>query len=139
QGYVFAGKRHAAALALALGEVATAARLDAEAERLRQQFEAAFWCEDLSTYALALDGSKRPCRVIASNAGHALLTGIAAPDRAARGADTLLRVGSVFRWGNRPRGDRPARPGGAGRRHAVAGRLVFRLGHPHRGDVCGPL
>ena len=101
QGYVFAGKRHAAALALALGEVATAARLEAEAERLRQQFEAAFWCEDLSAYALALDGDKRPCRVIASNAGHALLTGIAAPERAERVAATLMRVGCFSGWGIR--------------------------------------
>jgi glycogen debranching enzyme len=101
QGYVFAGKRHAAALARALGEEATAARLEAEAERLRQQFEAAFWCEDLSTYALALDGDKRPCRVIASNAGHALLTGIAAPERAERVAATLMRVGCFSGWGIR--------------------------------------
>ncbi len=101
QGYVFAGKRHAAMLALALGETATAARLEAEAEKLRQNFEAAFWCEELSTYALALDGDKRPCRVIASNAGHALLTGIAAPDRAKRVADTLMRVAGFSGWGIR--------------------------------------
>ncbi len=101
QGYVFAGKRHAATLALALGEPATAARLVAEAETLRQNFEAAFWCEELSTYALALDGEKRPCRVIASNAGHALLTGIAAPDRAERVAATLLGVGCFSGWGIR--------------------------------------
>jgi glycogen debranching enzyme len=58
QGYVFAAKRHAAALARALGEMVTAARLDSEAETLRQHFEAAFWCEELSTYALALDGAQ---------------------------------------------------------------------------------
>ncbi len=101
QGYVFAGKRHAAALALALGDPTTAARLEAEAECLRQKFEAAFWCEDLSTYALALDGDKRPCRVVASNAGHALFTGIAAPDRAERVAATLMRVGCFSGWGIR--------------------------------------
>ncbi|HEX6442637.1 MAG TPA: amylo-alpha-1,6-glucosidase [Stellaceae bacterium] len=101
QGYVFAAKRHAANLARVLGEVETAARLEGEAEALRQQFEAAFWCEELSTYALALDGEKRPCRVIASNAGHALLTGIAAPERAARVAETLMRVGSFSGWGIR--------------------------------------
>jgi glycogen debranching enzyme len=101
QGYVFAGKRHAAALARALGEAATAARLEAEAEKLRQNFEAAFWCDELSTYALALDGDKRPCRVVSSNAGHALLTGIAAPDRAERVAATLMRVGCFSGWGIR--------------------------------------
>src|SRR5436190_1975607 len=101
QGYVFAAKRHAADLARALGESVTAARLDSEAETLRRNFEAAFWCEELSIYALALDGEKRPCHVIASNAGHALLTGIAAPERAARVAATLMRVGSFSGWGVR--------------------------------------
>src|SRR5437763_6649198 len=46
QGYVFAAKCHAAALARALGESVTAARLDREAETLRRNFEAAFWCEE---------------------------------------------------------------------------------------------
>jgi glycogen debranching enzyme len=101
QGYVFAAKRHAATLALVLGDPTTATRLQAEAETLRQNFEAAFWCDELSTYALALDGDKRPCRVIASNAGHALLTGIAAPDRAERVAATLMRAGCFSGWGIR--------------------------------------
>ena len=106
QGYVYAAKRHAAGLARALGEHGDApTRLDSEAETLRRNFEAAFWCEELSTYALALDGEKRPCRVVASNAGHALLTGIAAPERAARVADTLMRVGSFLRLGH-PHGRR---------------------------------
>ena len=39
------------------------AGLDEAAERLRRDFEAAFWCEELSTYAIALDGAKRPCRL----------------------------------------------------------------------------
>ena len=75
--------------------------LDEQAETLRRQFEEAFWCEELSTYALALDGDKRPCRVVASNAGHALLTGIAAPERAARVADTLLGSAAFSGWGIR--------------------------------------
>src|SRR5438105_10867694 len=101
QGYVYAAKHHAAQLARSLGDETVAAQLDSAAEKLRQDFEAAFWCEELSTYAIALDGAKRPCRVITSNAGHALLTGIAAPERAARVADTLLRVGSFSGWGIR--------------------------------------
>ena len=101
QGYVYAAKHHAAQLARALGDEPMAAQLDSAAERLRQDFEAAFWCEELSTYAIALDGGKRPCRVITSNPGHGLLTGIAAPERAARVADTLMRVGSFSGWGIR--------------------------------------
>jgi glycogen debranching enzyme len=101
QGYVFAAKRHAAGIARALGDPVTAARLDREAEALRQHFEAAFWCEDIASYALALDGHKRQCRVVASNAGHALLTGIASPERARRVADTLMRVACFSGWGIR--------------------------------------
>ena len=39
------------------------AELLRQAEGLRERFEEAFWCDELSTYALALDGDKRPCRV----------------------------------------------------------------------------
>ena len=39
--------------------------------------------KQLGGYVLALDGDKRPCRVRASNAGHALFAGIAYPERAA--------------------------------------------------------
>jgi len=55
----------------------------------------------LSTYVPALDGDKRQCRVVASNAGHALLTGIAAPDRAERVADTLTGISCFSGWGIR--------------------------------------
>ena len=84
QAYVYAAKRMAARCARRLGLDFAADRLDAEAARLAERFEAAFWCPDLDTYALALDGDKQPCRVRTSNAGQVLFTGIAAPDRAAR-------------------------------------------------------
>jgi glycogen debranching enzyme len=100
QGYVYAAKRHAAALASVLGHPAAATLLE-QAEALREKFEAAFWCEDLSTYALALDGAKQPCRVVASNAGHTLLAGIADPGRARRVAATLLGSACFSGWGVR--------------------------------------
>jgi glycogen debranching enzyme len=101
QSYVYAAKQHAALLAVALGRPQIAASLRLQAQELRDKFEAAFWCERLSTYALALDGAKNPCRVLTSNAGHALLTGIAAPDRAARVAETLLGMACFSGWGVR--------------------------------------
>jgi glycogen debranching enzyme len=84
-----------------LGHAEAAGVFARQAETLRKRFEAAFWCEDLSIYALALDGAKRPCRVISSNAGHALWTGIANPDRARRVADTLLGISCFSGWGVR--------------------------------------
>ena len=44
------------------GRMTRARALETEAD-LRQHFEAAFWCEDIGIYALALDGEKKPCRV----------------------------------------------------------------------------
>ena len=71
------------------------------AERLRRAFDEAFWCEDLGTFALALDADKRPCRVRTSNAGHCLFSGIALPERAPRVAETLLDESSFSGWGMR--------------------------------------
>ena len=87
QGYVYAAKRVAADLARRLGFTDRAALLETQAKTLRRQFEDAFWCEEIGSYALALDGAKRQCRIRTSNAGHALFSGIAAEDRAARVAD----------------------------------------------------
>ena len=77
--------------------------LAAQAESLREKFEAQFWCEELSTYALALDGAKQPCRV----------------DRVER------RTGAVHRY-------RLGRACPARCAHALLAGGVRRLGHPHR-------
>ena len=73
--------------------------LEREAETLRIRFEEAFWCEDIGTYALALDGRKRPCRVRSSNAGQLLFTGIVAKKRAAAVAQQLLGADFLQRLG----------------------------------------
>jgi glycogen debranching enzyme len=101
QGYAYAARLQAAGMACALGDEKRARELEEAAEKLRSAFEDAFWCEELSTYALALDGEKRPCRVRSSNAGHCLLTGIASPQRAARVAETLLHESMFSGWGVR--------------------------------------
>jgi glycogen debranching enzyme len=101
QGYVFAARRRAAELAAMLGHADRAHQLAQQAQTLQARFERAFWCEEISTYALALDGEKRPCRVRASNAGHCLLTGIASPEHARSVAQLLLREDSFSGWGIR--------------------------------------
>jgi glycogen debranching enzyme len=101
QAYAYGAYRGAATLASALGLALRAAALGDAADRLRQKFEATFWIEALGTYALALDGDKRPCRVRASNAGHVLFGGLAAPERAARVAETLMAKDFYSRWGIR--------------------------------------
>jgi glycogen debranching enzyme len=101
QGYVYAAKRMAARCARRLGRDAAARKLDAEASSLAERFEAVFWCPEIETYALALDGAKEPCQVRTSNAGQVLFTGIAAADRAARVAKELLRPDFFSGWGIR--------------------------------------
>jgi glycogen debranching enzyme len=101
QALVFAARRAASRLMGALGEPSRAEVLATRAESLRRQFEENFWCEELGTYALALDGKKRPCEVRTSNAGQCLYTGIASPDRAARVAAGLLDEASFSGWGIR--------------------------------------
>jgi glycogen debranching enzyme len=101
QGYVYAAKRQAAELAAMLGHRQRAEALRQQARSLQERFERAFWCEELATYALALDGHKRPCRVRTSNAGHCLFTEIASDELARRTAHTLLAEDSYSGWGIR--------------------------------------
>lgn len=101
QGYVYAACRLGAELATALGHTHRAAHWQRRADALRQAFEARFWVESLGTYALALDGAKRPCAVRTSNPGHALWCGIADDARAARVATGLLAPAGFNGWGVR--------------------------------------
>jgi glycogen debranching enzyme len=101
QGYVYAAKCSAASCARALGMAERATELEHQAEDLRRRFEEVFWCEEIGTYALALDGAKKPCKVRTSNAGHALFAGIARADRARKIANALLQTPFYSGWGIR--------------------------------------
>lgn len=101
QGYAYAAYRGAGRIAADLGQWEYSSALMRKAEALRVAFEKAFWCEDIRSYALALDGAKRPCRVQSSNAGHCLYTGIASPERAAVLARTLMSESMYSGWGIR--------------------------------------
>lgn len=101
QAYVYAARHHAAELAQALGDKPRARGLRDAAERLHATFEEAFWLDDLGVYALALDGEKRPCRVVSSNAAQCLMSGIAVPEHARRIGDVLMRDDMFSGWGVR--------------------------------------
>ena len=90
QGYVYDAKLAGAALARIVGDPALSETLEEQARQLRQRFQAAFWCEEIGSYAIALDGAKRQCKVASSNAGHTLWSGIAAPEHAHRIVDGLM-------------------------------------------------
>jgi glycogen debranching enzyme len=101
QAYAYAALKGAATLAEHLERPERAHQLLERAERLRQHFDEAFWCDELSTYALALDGHKRACRVRTSNAGHCLLMGIALESRAPALAEQLMGPEMFSGWGVR--------------------------------------
>ncbi len=101
QGYVYAAKLLAARCAARLGNQYLAIELETQAQKLAERFDAAFWCPEINTYALALDGMKRPCKVRTSNAGQLLFTGITRPERAAVVAAELMRPHFFSGWGIR--------------------------------------
>jgi glycogen debranching enzyme len=96
QAYVYGAWRAAAEMARRLGNEERAASLDSQADALKRRFDSHFFDEELGSYVLALDGDKKPCRVLSSNAGHALFTGIALPERAPVVMRTLMTSFSGF-------------------------------------------
>jgi glycogen debranching enzyme len=101
QGYAYAAKRGAAYLALVLGDRERSSALQVQAANLRERFDQAFWCDEISTYALALDGEKKQCKVRTSNPGHCLYTGVASTDHAYRVAHSLISKELFSGWGIR--------------------------------------
>jgi glycogen debranching enzyme len=101
QGYVYDAKRRLADLFRRRGEAARAAALEEEARVLREKIERAFWQEDLGTYAMALDGGKRPVRTLGSNMGHLLFARVPSAERAARVRDVLFSPQLWSGWGIR--------------------------------------
>jgi len=109
QGYVYDAKVQAAYMANRLGHTEMAMQLQKEAEDLKQRFNEVFWDEQLGTYVLALDGDKKPCRVVSSNVGHLLYSGIATPERAAQTAKLLMSDDMFNGWGLRTLSSKAAR------------------------------
>jgi len=101
QGYVYEAQLEAADLAVALGEPARASLLRKRATKLQENFQRAFWCEDLGMYAIALDRHKQTCEIAASNAGHALWSGIASAAHAERIARRFEGEDFATGWGIR--------------------------------------
>ncbi len=104
QGYAYAALRAAAIWYSLLGDVPRAAELEARAEALATKFHEVFWLEHLGTYAMALDGEKRPLEVLSSNAGQLLWTGIVPPGATERLVRTLEGEELWSGWGIRTLG-----------------------------------
>jgi glycogen debranching enzyme len=101
QAYAYSAKHLAARAAKRLGRAKLAQRLAQEADELAERFDASFWCPEIDSYALALDGNKKQCRVRSSNAGQVLFTGIAKPERARKVGEGLMAPHFFSGWGIR--------------------------------------
>lgn len=109
QGYMYAAYRAAASFYRILEEPSNAEYWKQKAETLKSQLHQAFWLEDLGTYAMALDGEKRPLKVHNSGAGHLLWCGAATQEAAVRLAESLMNEENWTGWGLRTLGINAAR------------------------------
>lgn len=101
QGYVYDAWIKASEMAEELGIKEKVDHLRTKAEDLAERFANKFWDEEKQTFVIALDGKKRPCRVVSSNAGHCLFSGIAYKDHAEKLSRTLLNDKMFSGWGIR--------------------------------------
>jgi glycogen debranching enzyme len=101
QSYVYAAKQGIAAVAKELGHADLAEQLQTQAGQLRAKFHSMFWSDELSMFALALDGEKRQCGVRSSNAGQCLFSGIATDAQYRSVSDALLSPAFYSGWGIR--------------------------------------
>ncbi|EDL48058.1 Amylo-alpha-1,6-glucosidase [Erythrobacter sp. SD-21] len=101
QAYVYGAWRAMGELSVALGKADEVKDWRAKAADLKRRFSDRFFDTELGCYILALDGEKKACRVVSSNAGHALLTGIASRPHAEWVAKRLLEPDSFSGWGIR--------------------------------------
>jgi len=104
QGYAYAAYYAAADFYGQLGEREQAGLWLERAVALKVKFHQAFWLADLGTYALALDGDKRPLKVHNSDAGHLLWSGIVPKEVAPRLVATLMSEALWSGWGIRTLG-----------------------------------
>jgi glycogen debranching enzyme len=102
QGYVYDAKRRCARLARWFwDDPMLAERLEREAAELKIRFNRDFWLADRATFALALDGDKRPVNSLTSNIGHLLWSGIVDEDKIPAVVESLMSDRLFSGWGVR--------------------------------------
>ncbi|HEU5330897.1 MAG TPA: glycogen debranching N-terminal domain-containing protein [Thermomicrobiales bacterium] len=101
QGYLYAARLALAEILAEQGDDVAAVQLRSAAGALRVRVEERFWLAEHDTYALALDGAKRPVVSVASNPGHLLWCGLPSQARAVAVATRLLAPDLFSGWGLR--------------------------------------
>lgn len=109
QGYAYAAYLSMSYLAGRLGLPEEQTHWRHTAQTLQMNFLRDFWWEAESTFYLALDGQKRPCDVVSSNAGQCLWTGIVPDEWGRPMVDRLLADDMCTEWGIRTLSSREKR------------------------------
>jgi glycogen debranching enzyme len=103
QGYVYRALRLWSRRAQRAGDVETAARLGARAEKLRDAIRT-LYMPRRQTYAMALDGDGHPLDVISSDIGQALAFGLLPAEHRGAAAAVLMGPDLFSGWGVRTLG-----------------------------------
>jgi glycogen debranching enzyme len=101
QGYAYRALCDAADLYQARGVAGRAAALRDRAEALRVRVNEVFWMPGERCFAVALDGAKRLVRMVTSNPGHALWSGIVDAELAGPLIERLLQADLATEYGVR--------------------------------------
>jgi len=101
QGYFYSAMVKMAKLASYMDDTELSKKLVFEAKDFKERFHKAFWMEDKQYYALALDKDGKQLKVITSNAGHLLETGIIDQYYAELIAKKLFQKDMFSGWGIR--------------------------------------
>ena len=91
QGYVYAAYQSLIFVAKELGKNEASAEVSERSDVLRKNFNVDFWMEREKYFALALDGEKKQRKLVTSNPGHLLFTGIVAMDKVERLVSRLFQ------------------------------------------------
>lgn len=101
QAYAFSAYLAIAYLANRMGSEDARDGWISRAEQLRERFNEQFWWPEERCYVLALDGAKKPCKVVASNTGQCLWTGVASEEQAEAIVGRLMSPDMYSEWGIR--------------------------------------
>ena len=109
QGYAYAAYLAGAQLSRMVGESGRASFYSERAKALREKVESSFWWPERNYYAHALDGDKKPLKVLVSNPAHTLWTGIIPPEHAGAVVRAALGPELYSGWGLRTLGTQEVR------------------------------
>jgi glycogen debranching enzyme len=106
QGYLYHALKGAGYIYGRFGKVDKYKQLDARAEKLKADFNTAFWMPEKKYFAMALAGGGKQCDVVASNPGQLLISGIVADDKREAVCKKLMDSQLFSGWGIRTLSDK---------------------------------